>query len=58
MKKKDVLESLLLQGHPDILIEVLEDFFYVFNVNFVFDYILKLINDKITLKNTTRESIM
>lgn len=58
LKKKDILEHILIAGYPEILIEVLDDKFYSFNKNFVFDYILKLINDKNYLKNITRQNIM
>jgi len=52
-----LLEDLLLKGYPDILEEILQDDFYTFNKNFVFEFIQKLINDKSFLKTTTKENI-
>lgn len=57
LKKKSLLEDLLLKGYPDLLEEILQDDFYSFNKNFVFEYILKLINDKEYLKSTTKDTI-
>jgi hypothetical protein len=57
LKKHMLLEDLLLKGYPDLLEEILQDEFYTFNKNFVYEYMLKLINDKIYLKTTTKENI-
>ena len=50
LKKKSILEDLLLKGYPELLDEILQDEFYSFNKEFVFQYILKLINDKLFQK--------
>ena len=57
LKKKDVLETILIEGYPEILLEVLEDNFYKFNNNYIFDYILRLFNDKAGTKHITKSEI-
>jgi hypothetical protein len=41
-----ILEHMLLYNQPDILQKVLEDDFYVFDINFIFDQIGKKLHDK------------
>lgn len=57
LKKKDILETILIEGYPEILLEVLKDPFYKFNNNYIFDYILKLFDNNGNIKNISKSEI-
>lgn len=46
IKKQMILEHMLIHNQPEILQRVLQDNFYEFDINFIFDYIGKKLNDK------------
>jgi hypothetical protein len=45
ISKQLILEHMLLNDQPEMLRQVLEDNFYTFDMNFVFDQISKRFND-------------
>lgn len=54
LSKREILEYILKEGKPEMLMEVLKDKFYKFNNKFVFEFIVNLI--RVDKKNDLSES--